>query len=60
MVPLKGHFSCGYSFPLASLAKQALQGVWTWLLCPLHCLVRQQHALVEPALKVEADQDDGW
>lgn len=56
----KGHFSCGYRFPLASLAKQTLQAVWTWILFPLQCLVRQQPALVGPALKVEANEDDRW
>lgn len=59
-VPLKGRFTCSYSFPLANLAKQALQEVWTWLLFLLQCLVSQQPTLVGPALEVEADHDDGW
>lgn len=50
---MKGHFSSGYSFHLASTASSLRGENWTSLLCPCFSLVKEQ-------LKVEADKDRGW
>lgn len=50
---MKGHLSSGYSFCLASTARQSLQEDWTSLLSPRSSLLKEQ-------LKVEADKDRGW
>lgn len=48
------------AFPPVQPCKTSPAGGLDFGLIALHCLVRQQPALVETALKVGADPDDAW